>query len=169
MGARRVRCDFREQWWNPRCTPTAIAHTLPPTTATTPPLHAVNILGASNVRFTNCNFGVNYADNMGGAVKTVGSNVTFSTTAFYQNRVRAVPSSVCLPFAHGTFGEQQQSGVGPRLPRTCGAWWWHTDARHGRLPVCTHPARRPDARAGLRSKGLAGRPVRALPRWLPCA
>lgn len=49
---------------------------------------AVNILGASNIRFTNCNFGVNYADNMGGAVKTVGSNVTFSTTAFYQNRVR---------------------------------------------------------------------------------
>lgn len=49
---------------------------------------AVNILGASNVRFTNCNLGVNFADNMGGAVKTVGSNVTFSNTAFYQNRVR---------------------------------------------------------------------------------
>lgn len=48
---------------------------------------AVNVLGASNICFTNCNLAVNYADNTGGAVKTVGSNVTFSTTAFYQNRV----------------------------------------------------------------------------------
>ena len=48
---------------------------------------AVSVLGASNVVFSNCNFGVNYADAIGGAVKTVGSNVTFASSAFYQNRV----------------------------------------------------------------------------------
>ncbi len=88
-----------------------------------PPLpRAVNILGASNIRFTNCNFGVNYADNMGGAVKTVGSNVTFSTTAFYQNRVRAVLGWVGV------------GGVGLRV-NTVGRW-------SGRLCKCKLPAAR---------------------------
>ena len=32
-----------------------------------PPVAAVNILGASNIRFTSCQLGVNIADNMGGA------------------------------------------------------------------------------------------------------
>ena len=32
-----------------------------------PPLPAVSVLGSANVRFSNCNMGVNFADNMGGA------------------------------------------------------------------------------------------------------
>ncbi|EFN53548.1 hypothetical protein CHLNCDRAFT_53713 [Chlorella variabilis] len=49
-------------------------------------IQVVSVLGASNIRFTNCAFGVNWADGMGGAVKTVGANVTFAKSTFYQNR-----------------------------------------------------------------------------------
>lgn len=64
------------------------------------PRPAVNVLGASNVVFTNCNLGVNFADNMGGAVKTVGSNVTFSNTAFYQNRAATGGAIGMGPMSH---------------------------------------------------------------------
>jgi hypothetical protein len=39
----------------------------PPPALAAPPLLAVNVQGSSNIRFTNCAFGVNQADNLGGA------------------------------------------------------------------------------------------------------
>lgn len=44
------------------------------------------VRGAQDVTFSECRFGMNFADDIGGAVQLTGSSVFFRGSQFYQNK-----------------------------------------------------------------------------------